>query len=96
MWVKVFSPGVESVEIVQRTEKRKRRARLYYMRYVLENRAFNFHLLLFSPKRLFSYGFVTDCHFTNRQPKHDVGSVENVVSNYLKRKSALMGQSGKR
>lgn len=36
MWVKVFSPNVESVEIVQRTEKRKRRARLYYMRYVLK------------------------------------------------------------
>ena len=34
MWVKVFSPNVESVEIVQRTEKRKRRARLYYMRCV--------------------------------------------------------------
>jgi ribosomal protein L19 len=35
MSVKVFSPNVESVEIVQRAEKRKRRARLYYMRYVL-------------------------------------------------------------
>jgi large subunit ribosomal protein L19 len=35
MWIKVFSPNVESVEIVQRTEKRKRRARLYYMRFVL-------------------------------------------------------------
>ena len=35
MAVKVFSPNVESVEIVQRTEKRKRRARLYYMRCVL-------------------------------------------------------------
>lgn len=32
MWVKVFSPNVEGVEIVQRTEKRKRRARLYYLR----------------------------------------------------------------
>ncbi|KAL4868540.1 hypothetical protein BDV12DRAFT_197234 [Aspergillus spectabilis] len=32
MSVKVFSPNVESVEIVQRTAKRKRRARLYYMR----------------------------------------------------------------
>lgn len=32
MWIKVFSPNVQSVEIVQRTEKRKRRARLYYMR----------------------------------------------------------------
>lgn len=35
MWVKVFSPNVEGVEIVQRTEKQKRRARLYYMRCVL-------------------------------------------------------------
>lgn len=35
MWVKVFSPEMQSVEIVQRSEKRKRRARLYYMRYVL-------------------------------------------------------------
>jgi large subunit ribosomal protein L19 len=34
MWIKVFSPNVEGVEIVQRTEKRKRRARIYYMRYV--------------------------------------------------------------
>ncbi|KAK2811497.1 hypothetical protein FQN50_002120 [Emmonsiellopsis sp. PD_5] len=32
MWVKVFSPLVQAVEIVQRTEKRKRRARLTYMR----------------------------------------------------------------
>ena len=34
MWVKVFSPEVQGVEIVQRSEKRKRRARLYYMRFV--------------------------------------------------------------
>jgi len=34
MWIKVFSPNVEGVEIVQRTEKRKRRARLHYMRCV--------------------------------------------------------------
>jgi ribosomal protein L19 len=34
MWIKVFSPNVQSVEIVQRTVKRKRRARLYYMRFV--------------------------------------------------------------
>lgn len=37
MWVKVFSPNVEGVEIVQRTEKRKRRARLYYMRCVVDS-----------------------------------------------------------
>ncbi|KAL4939150.1 hypothetical protein BDV06DRAFT_199388 [Aspergillus oleicola] len=58
MSVKVFSPNVESVEIVQRSQKRKRRARLYYM----------------------------------RKPKHDLGSVENIVANYLRQKYALTGQ----
>ncbi|RAL12754.1 mitochondrial 54S ribosomal protein bL19m [Aspergillus homomorphus CBS 101889] len=58
MSVKVFSPNVESVEIVQRSEKRKRRARLYYM----------------------------------RQPRHDMGSVENLVTNYLRQKRALAGK----
>ncbi|KAL2809735.1 translation protein SH3-like domain-containing protein [Aspergillus granulosus] len=64
MSVKAFSPNVESVEIVKRTEKRKRRARLFYM----------------------------------RKPKHDMRSVENIVTNYLRQKSALTGQrsSGKR
>ncbi|KAJ5512688.1 hypothetical protein N7463_002240 [Penicillium fimorum] len=32
MSVKVFSPNVNSVEIVQRSEKKRRRARLYYLR----------------------------------------------------------------
>lgn len=32
MWIKVYSPNVEGIEIVQRKEKRARRARLYYMR----------------------------------------------------------------
>lgn len=32
MSVKVFSPNVKSVEIVQRNEKKRRRARLYFMR----------------------------------------------------------------
>ncbi|KAK2756443.1 hypothetical protein FQN54_005336 [Arachnomyces sp. PD_36] len=32
MWIKVHSPNVKGVEVVQRTTKRKRRARLYYMR----------------------------------------------------------------
>lgn len=34
MSIKVFSPNVQSVEIVQRAERKPRRARLYYMRYV--------------------------------------------------------------
>lgn len=34
MSVKVFSPNVQSVEIVQRAARKPRRARLYYMRFV--------------------------------------------------------------
>lgn len=34
MYVKVFSPTVRSIELVKRAERRIRRARLYYMRYV--------------------------------------------------------------
>lgn len=52
MWYKIYSPNVEGVEIVQRKEKRARRAKLYYM----------------------------------RQPKHDVGSVENIVKNYMRQR----------
>lgn len=33
MWYKIYSPNVEGIEVVQRREKRARRARLYYMRY---------------------------------------------------------------
>lgn len=36
MWIKVFSPIVESVNLVQRRAKRSRRAKLYYMRFVIE------------------------------------------------------------
>ncbi|KAL9084822.1 MAG: hypothetical protein Q9165_007890 [Trypethelium subeluteriae] len=55
MWYKIYSPNVEGVEVVQRREKRARRARLYYM----------------------------------RKPKHDIGSVENIVRQYQKQKAAL-------
>lgn len=34
MWVKVYSPNVGGIEVVQRKERRARRARLYFMRYV--------------------------------------------------------------
>jgi ribosomal protein L19 len=34
MSIKAFSPNVKSVEIVQRSEKKRRRARLFYMRFV--------------------------------------------------------------
>lgn len=57
MSIKIYSPNVQSMEIAQRAEKRKRRARLYYM----------------------------------RQPKHDMGSVQKVVDQYLRRKASLTG-----
>ncbi|TKA69625.1 hypothetical protein B0A55_06774 [Friedmanniomyces simplex] len=53
MWFKVYSPNVEGIEVVQRREKRARRAKLYYM----------------------------------RQARHDVGSVEGVVKQYLRQRS---------
>lgn len=52
MWVKIYSPKVKSIEVVERAQKRARRARLYHM----------------------------------RLPKHDRGSVEGVVEEYLKRR----------
>ncbi|KAI9829668.1 MAG: hypothetical protein M1819_006039 [Sarea resinae] len=55
MWFKVYSPNVEGIEVVQRREKRARRARLYYM----------------------------------RQPKHSVGSVQNLVLQYQRQKAML-------
>ncbi|CAL3970108.1 hypothetical protein PZA11_006400 [Diplocarpon coronariae] len=61
MWYKIYSPNIEGIEVVQRREKRARRARLTYM----------------------------------RKPKHDMGSVQNIVLAYQRSKGALRG-SGKR
>lgn len=55
MWIKIYSPKVRSIEVVERAVKRARRARLYYL----------------------------------RKPKHDRGSVEGVVEEYLKRRRLL-------
>ena len=52
MWFKVYSPNVEGIEVVQRKEKRARRARLTYL----------------------------------RKPKHDMGSVQNIVVAYQRQK----------
>jgi len=57
MWYKIYSPNVEGIEVVQRREKRARRARLTYM----------------------------------RKPKHDMGSVQNIVLNYQRSRGALRG-----
>lgn len=55
MWYKIYSPNVEGIEVVQRKERRARRAKLYYM----------------------------------RQPRHDVGSVENIVRQYQRQRASL-------
>ena len=57
MSIKIYSPLLQSMEIAQRTVKRKRRARLYYL----------------------------------RKPKHDVGSVQKVVDQYLRQRALLTG-----
>lgn len=61
MWYKIYSPNVEGIEVVQRREKRARRARLTYM----------------------------------RKPKHDMGSVQNIVLAYQRSRGALRGAGGK-
>ena len=57
MWFKIYSPNVEGIEVVQRKEKRARRARLTYM----------------------------------RKPKHDMGSVQNIVLAYQRSRGAIRG-----
>lgn len=57
MQIKVFSPLVQSMEIVQRAKKKARRARLYYL----------------------------------RKPKHDIGSVQKTVDQYLRQRALLTG-----
>ncbi|KAI9676365.1 MAG: hypothetical protein M1817_000522 [Caeruleum heppii] len=59
MWAKIYSPNVVGIEVVQRREKRARRARLYYM----------------------------------RKPKHDVGSVQNLVTQYQRQRAKLRSGS---
>jgi large subunit ribosomal protein L19 len=61
MQVKIFSPLVQSMEVAQKTLKRKRRARLYYL----------------------------------RKPKHDIGSVDKIVSQYLRQRALLTGGKAK-
>lgn len=55
MWFKIYSPNVEGIEVVQRAEKKARRARLTYM----------------------------------RKPKHDRGSVQNIVMEYQRNRNVI-------
>jgi hypothetical protein len=34
VWFKLYSPTIEGIDLIQRREKRAKRAKLYYMRYV--------------------------------------------------------------
>jgi len=77
MSVKVFNPNVSSVEIVQRAERKPRRARLYYMRFVYP---------LWSPSCSF-----TNPPTIDRSRKHDRRSVESVAAAYVRQKKAFMG-----
>lgn len=61
MWYKVYSPNVEGIEVVQRRQKRAKRARLYYM----------------------------------RKPEHDAGSVQNVVTQYIRQRQSLRSGEAK-
>ncbi|RMZ76585.1 hypothetical protein DV737_g4763, partial [Chaetothyriales sp. CBS 132003] len=58
MLIKIHSPLVQSIEIAKRGTKRRKRARLYYL----------------------------------RQPKHDIGSVQGIVDQYLRERRALTGK----
>jgi ribosomal protein L19 len=58
MSIKIHSPLVQSMEIAQRGTKKRKRARLYYL----------------------------------RQPKHDVGSVQRIVDQYVRERALLSGQ----
>jgi large subunit ribosomal protein L19 len=61
MLIKIHSPLVQSMEVAQRDTKRRRRARLYYL----------------------------------RKPKHDVGSVQKVVDQYVRERAILSGKKNR-
>ncbi|KAK6523811.1 hypothetical protein TWF281_001779 [Arthrobotrys megalospora] len=57
LWYKLYSPKIAGIDLVERKERRARRAKLYYM----------------------------------RQPKHDKGSVEGVVTRWKKNRMLFGG-----
>ncbi|PSR76231.1 translation protein SH3-like domain-containing protein [Coniella lustricola] len=62
MWFKVYSRSVTGIEIVRRSKKRARRAKLTFM----------------------------------RQPKHDMGSVDNIVREWRKSRNVFASGAGKK
>ena len=94
LWVKVYSPNVVGIEVVQRVVKRARRARLYYMRYVR-------WILLRVPGMApcLARSRVLQCYFLLtvlcRKPKHDRGNIGNIVDQYLRTRSLLRSGDAK-
>lgn len=91
MWVKVYSPNVQAIEVVKRAEKRARRGKLYYMRYVVAFDSYDPPPFYFP---LFRAGWDVGGRMANtdggyRQPKHDKGSVEREVEEYLKKRRLI-------
>jgi large subunit ribosomal protein L19 len=84
MWVKIFSPNVQGIEVVQRREKRARRARLYYMRFV----SWGNHCA-WSRRNTNNFVFC-------RKPEHDMGSVQNLVYQYIRQKQAMRAGGDRR
>ncbi|KAF3935200.1 hypothetical protein ABW19_dt0200193 [Dactylella cylindrospora] len=60
MWYKLYSPKIAGIDLVQRKERRARRAKLYYL----------------------------------RKAKHDMGSVEGIVSRWKKSRMMFGGDQG--
>ncbi len=94
MWFKIYSPNVEGVEVVQRRAKRARRARLYYMRYV----RMGVTCFLCSKGGVLEgvgWVFADVCVCWFRKPEHDMGSVQNIVQQYLRQRAVLRSGDGK-
>jgi len=83
MWVKIYSPLVKGIEVVKRAERRARRGRLFYMRYV----CLSFIFFTFLRTDVLAWGVGANRWF--RKPKHDRGSVEGDVEEYLKRRRLI-------
>jgi large subunit ribosomal protein L19 len=86
MWFKLFSPSIEAIDLVQRRAKRSKRAKIYYMRYCFLYKKFTFFV------RISGISIVnTVC----RKPTHDMGSVQNIVAQYVRRRAMLRGDGKK-
>ncbi|MCJ1467884.1 hypothetical protein MMC07_006509 [Pseudocyphellaria aurata] len=92
MWVKIYSPNVRSIEVVQRAEKRARRARLYYLRCVFYFPSIHLEEGGKGRRRFLDFQLIT----LRRKPEHDRGNVDKVVETYLRKRRMLQAGELKR